>query len=50
MSQPQLNVSRPVASFPEMGVSGVIDLRAYAADGGANRRLAHRPRDARLRR
>lgn len=32
MSQPQLNVSLPVASVPEMGVSGVIDLRAYAAD------------------
>jgi uncharacterized cupin superfamily protein len=32
MSQPQINTSRPVASIPEIGVSGVIDLRAYAAD------------------
>lgn len=32
MSQLHLNMSRPVASFPEMGVRGVIDLRAYAVD------------------
>ena len=37
MSQPQPNVSRPVVSSPEVRVSGVVDLRAYAAEASPTR-------------
>src|SRR5689334_7760537 len=32
MSEPHLELTHPVVSFPKMPVHGVVDLRAYAED------------------